>query len=50
MASGPARSSLSTTYPTLDACFAAHARLLQSGVYAPAWQRRYQGNMPIRNT
>ena len=31
------------TYPTLTACFAAHARLLQSGVYAPAW-RKYQGD------
>jgi flagellar protein FlgJ len=27
------------TYPTLEACFAAHARLLQRGPYAPAWQR-----------
>jgi flagellum-specific peptidoglycan hydrolase FlgJ len=27
------------TYPTLAACFAAHARLIQSGVYAPAWGR-----------
>jgi flagellar protein FlgJ len=31
------------TYPTLTACFAAHAQLLQRGVYAPAWQH-YQGN------
>jgi flagellum-specific peptidoglycan hydrolase FlgJ len=31
------------TYPTLAACFAAHALLLQRGVYAPAW-RRYQGD------
>ena len=31
------------TYPSLAACFAAHARLLQFGVYAPAW-RRYQAN------
>jgi flagellum-specific peptidoglycan hydrolase FlgJ len=30
-------------YPTLAACFAAHGRLLQCGVYAPAWQR-YQGD------
>jgi flagellum-specific peptidoglycan hydrolase FlgJ len=31
------------TYPTLAACFSAHARLLQSGPYAPAW-RRYQAD------
>ena len=31
------------TYPSLAACFAAHARLLQCGVYAPAWQR-YHAN------
>ena len=31
------------TYPSLAACFAAHAMLLQSGVYAPAW-RRYEAN------
>ena len=31
------------TYPSLAACFAAHAHLLKCGVYAPAWQR-YQGN------
>ena len=30
-------------YPDLAACFAAHARLLQRGPYAPAW-RRYQAN------
>lgn len=30
-------------YPDLAACFAAHARLLQCGGYAPAW-RRYQAN------
>ena len=31
------------TYPTLAACFAAHARLLQSGPYAAGWQR-YRAN------
>jgi len=31
------------TYPSLAACFAAHARLLQCGPYAPAWQR-FQAN------
>jgi len=31
------------TYPTLAACFAAHARLLQTGAYAPAWLL-YQGD------
>lgn len=31
------------TYPTLAACFGAHAHLLQIGPYAPAWQR-YQAN------
>ena len=30
-------------YPDLAACFTAHARLLQRGVYAPAWQR-YQAD------
>jgi len=30
-------------YLTLGACFAVHARLLQSGTYAPAWQR-YQSD------
>ena len=27
------------TYPSLASCFAAHARLLQGGPYARAWQR-----------
>ena len=31
------------TYPSLAACFSAHARLLQRGVYAPAW-RQYQAD------
>ena len=31
------------TYPTLAACFAAHAQLLQHGVYAPVW-RRYEAD------
>lgn len=30
-------------YPDMAACFAAHARLLQGGVYAAAW-KRYQLN------
>ena len=35
------------TYPSLAACFAAHARLLQSGVYAPAW-RQYQADHDLK--
>jgi flagellum-specific peptidoglycan hydrolase FlgJ len=32
-------------YPALSDCFAAHARLLQGGVYAAAW-KAYRADMP----